>query len=107
MRLAPDDRIVWQGVMVPTAVVQFGNHIHPAMDAYGEQWLEGLRELTNEAQKPEIAKFLRDALNGRYSNAELKGLLNQIAPNIIWGGAKNVRDFLERLADAMLKEART
>jgi hypothetical protein len=99
--------LVWRGKVMPTAIRDLGLLMYPVMDACrasGEEAIPGLLLLLSDEQKAQVLPFLRTALDGRFKPAEIRDLLNTMAPGLAFSRGEAARRFLQMLADAIAEE---
>jgi hypothetical protein len=103
---APGD-LVWRGKVMPTAIRDLGLLMYPVLEscrASGEEAVPALLMLLGDEQKAQVLPFLRAALDGRFKPAEIRDLLNTMAPGLAFSRGEAARRFLLMLADAIAEE---
>ena len=99
--------VIWRGKPVPAALRDLGALMRVVANdrrISSNQFIPALAAFADTKMKAEAMAFLTPALNGRFTSAELKGLLNQIAPDIRFSDAKDAQEFLQSLADELSKD---
>ncbi len=100
--------IVWRGLSVPSELgelIVVGQVLMSESRYTPEDFFRELPTLINDGAKAKIEAFLAIALDGRFSSAELKGLIKHIAPVIRVHDAKGAHQLLRSIADELSKEA--
>ncbi len=95
----PPDDVRWRGFLVPKEFVYFGMNFHQdifLISGTTDQAIVDVLGNFDERERTAMKTFLSNVLDGRFSNAELKGLWGVARPQVGFGGAKGVREFLER-----------
>ena len=70
-----------------------------------DAFIPALAAFLDPKMKAEANAFLTHALDGRFTAAELKGLLNQIAQGMRFASAKRAEEFLRALNTELSKDA--
>ena len=99
--------LVWRGKVMPTAIRDLGLLMYPVMEscrASGEEAIPALLMLLGDEQKAQVLPFLRAALDGRFKPAEIRDLLNTMAPGLAFSRGEAAQRFLQMLADAIAEE---
>ncbi|MFI4935359.1 MAG: hypothetical protein ACHP7N_12115 [Caulobacterales bacterium] len=109
MKVLPRGDVEWRGKTLPRAFGDLGLLMHQdASILYGRsenELVEGVVAFLTAEQKADLLSFLGEALDGRYTSAELKGMWNKTRPQVSLRDSKGVRRFLQAVRDRIAVEA--